>query len=482
MADIQIAVATPPQQEVAEEYSQRMRVGSALGPLVGLVLWLSPLPVAPEAHLTLAIVAFMIVYWITEPMDHGLTAMVGCFLFWALGIAKFETAFAGFANDTPWFLFGAMLMGEAASRSGLARRIGFLVMRLLGTSYSRILLSIIIIVFILNFMVPSGLAQLSIIAPMTIGIIAGFGLGPGSNVARGLFVILSYCCGLFNKMILSGGASILTRGMVERLTGTPTYWSQYLIAFLPASLLTIIACWLTILWLFPPEKKELPGGRQYVQDAMAQMGPWSVAEKKTLIVMLIAISLWATDLLHEISPAVTALGAGLALVLPRIGVLKTKDVRAVNILVVIFMAGALSMGTVLVETKALDVLTVVMMSWMAPLLGGFLGSSVLYWTGFAYHFVLASELSMLSTSLPVIVNFAMQNGYNPTALAMVLNFASAGKIFVYQSAVLILGYSFGYFQAKDLLRVGLVLSIVEGRLLDFLVPFYWPLIGLRWTQ
>ena len=482
MADIQIAVAAPPQQEVAEEYSQRMQVGSVLGPLVGLALWFSPLPIAPEAHHTLAIVAFMIVYWVTEPMDHGLTAMVGCFLFWALGIAKFETAFAGFANDTPWFLFGAMLMGEAASRSGLARRIGYLVMRLLGTSYSRILLSIILIVFILNFMVPSGLAQLSIIAPMTIGIIAGFGLGRGSNVARGLFVILSYCCGLFNKMILSGGASILTRGIIERLTGTPAYWSQYLIAFLPASFLTIIACWLTILWLFPPEKTELPGGRQYVQDAMAQMGPWSVAEKKTSIVMLIAISLWATDLLHEISPAVTALGAGLALAFPKIGVLKTKDVRAVNILVVIFMAGALSMGTVLVETKALDVLTVVMMSWMAPLLGGFLGSNVLYWTGFAYHFVLASELSMLSTSLPVIVNFAMQNGYNPTALAMVLNFASAGKIFVYQSAVLILGYSFGYFQAKDLLRVGLVLSIVEGLILALLVPFYWPLIGLRWTQ
>ena len=84
--------------------------------------------------------------------------MIGCFLFWALGIAEFETAFAGFANDTPWFLFGAMLMGEAASRSGVARRIGYLVMRLLGTSYSRLLLSVIAIVLILNFMVPSGLA------------------------------------------------------------------------------------------------------------------------------------------------------------------------------------------------------------------------------------------------------------------------------------------------------------------------------------
>ena len=89
---------------------------------------------------------------------------------------------------------------------------------------------------------------------------------------------------------------------------------------------------------------------------------------------------------------------------------------------------------------------------------------------------------MLSTSLPVLVNYAVQNGFNPVAFAMIFNFSSAGKIFVYQSAVLILGYSYGYFQTKDLLRVGLVLSIVEGLILLLLAPLYWPLIGLSLTR
>ena len=75
-----------------------------------------------------------------------------------------------------------------------------------------------------------------------------------------------------------------------------------------------------------------------------------------------------------------------------------------------------------------------------------------------------------------------QHGLNPVALAMVWNFASGGKMFVYQSAVLILGYSYGYFQGKDLIRVGFVLTVVEGLILLFLVPFYWPLIGLQWLK
>ena len=55
-------------------------------------------------------------------------------------------------------------------------------------------------------------------------------------------------------------------------------------------------------------------------------------------------------------------------------------------------------------------------------------------------------------------------------------------MFVYQSAVLILGYSYGYFRGQDLIRVGAVLTIVEGLILLFLVPFYWPLIGLQWMK
>ena len=48
-------------------------------------------------------------------MDYVLAGFIGCFLFWALGIVKFPVAFSGFANDTAWFLFGALLIGVIAT-------------------------------------------------------------------------------------------------------------------------------------------------------------------------------------------------------------------------------------------------------------------------------------------------------------------------------------------------------------------------------
>jgi hypothetical protein len=44
--------------------------------------------------------------------------------------------------------------------------------------------------------------------------------------------------------------------------------------------------------------------------------------------------------------------------------------------------------------------------------------------------------------------------------------------------VLIVGYSYGYFNSVDLLKVGFILTVVESAILMLLVRFYWPLIGI----
>jgi di/tricarboxylate transporter len=61
---------------------------------------------------------------------------------------------------------------------------------------------------------------------------------------------------------------------------------------------------------------------------------------------------------------------------------------------------------------------------------------------------------------------------------MVWTFSAGGKIFLYQSAVLVVGYSYGYFSLRDLFKVGAALTIVEWLILMLLVPLYWPLIGI----
>jgi di/tricarboxylate transporter len=55
---------------------------------------------------------------------------------------------------------------------------------------------------------------------------------------------------------------------------------------------------------------------------------------------------------------------------------------------------------------------------------------------------------------------------------------SGSCLFVYQSSIFVLGYSYGYFTSRDVLKVGAILTVLQGFFIILLVLFYWPAIGL----
>ena len=453
--------------------------GRVLAVVIPLALWFAPMQLEPRVQHALAVTSFMIVAWITEAMDHAITGLVGCYLYWALGIVRIDVAFSGFADDTPWFLFGAVMFGGMAMKSGLARRLAYLVMLRIGSTYSRLLLGIIVSDFLLTFLVPSGIARVVIMAAVALGLMEVFGLGPGSNVGRGMFLVLTYTAGLFDKMVIAGAASITARGWIEKAGNVEVLYSRWFLAYFPLTIITILVAWRLTLWFYPPEKPALPGGSGHLQEELQRMGRWSAAEKKAAFLLLAAVILWLTDFMHHISPAMIGLGVGLAAVLPRIGVLNAEDLKRLNYLPVFFVAAAVSMGKVLIATKSLDVVTGVLFTWLEPLVrNAFSSTLVLYWTAFVYHIFLASEISMLGTSVPPLMKFALAHGLNPLTVGMIWTFAAGGKLFVYQSGVMIVGYSYGCFSGRDVLRIGICLSVVESILLLFLAPYYWPLVGI----
>ena len=442
---------------------------------------LLPLGIDPRAHSALAIGLFMIASWMTQVLDHGIAGILGCFLFWMFGVAKFDTAFSGFGDTSAWFLFGAICFGLMGSKSGLARRLAYLIMRGIGHSYPRLLLGLIISNFLLTAVVPSGIARVVIMAAIAMGLVEAFGVGRGSNIARGMFIILVYQATIFDKMLIAGASSITARGAIEKFGQVNVLWSQWFLAYLPCDIIVMFVAWRLTLWLYPPETAALPGGAEFLRGELRKMGPWSALELKSAALMLIAIALWITDFLHHIPPPMIGLGIGLAAILPVIGVLDTRDVRTINFLPIFFVAAAVSLSNVLAQTKALDVITGALMTWMEPhLTGTWMSTMVLYWSAFVYHIAIGNEIAMLSTSLPILMTFARDHGINPLALGMIWTFGAGPKIFIYESAVLVVGYSYGYFSNRDMLKVGAMLSVVTALILLLLVPLYWPLIGISW--
>ncbi len=456
------------------------RLGWILMIAAPCAIWFAPLDLAVAAKHAIAISLFMILAWAFGTLSPGLAGLIGCYLYWALGVVPIDVAFSGFADDTPWFLLAAILFGAIAIKSGLARRIALGVMLRAGTSYSRLLLGLIIADALITPCVPSGVPRVIIMASIALGVNHAFGLEKGSNVSRGMLLILTYAASVFDKTVIAGAATITARGAMERFGHMQVLYSQWLLAYLPVDVVLIVVAWQLTLRFFPPEKPTLPGGKAYLKDELAKLGAWTLVEKKALAFVLVAVVLWLTDSWHHVSASKIALGIALLALLPRIGVLGLEDLRGVDYLLFFFVASVVSMGKVLGATKSLDVFMQVLFAWITPLIPHrYLAPFALYWIGFAYHLALASSISMLGTSMPGLMTYAAVHHLNALALGTVWTFSSSATIFVYQNAVLIVGYSYGCFTARDLLRLGLCLTIVNSLLLLIVVPFYWPLIGIQ---
>jgi solute carrier family 13 (sodium-dependent dicarboxylate transporter), member 2/3/5 len=446
-----------------------------------VAIWVAPVPFDGQAKHACAISLFLILAWALEVLPPGLAGLIGCYLYWVLGVASVDVAFGGFADDTPWFLLAAILFGAIAVKSGLARRIAFGVMLRAGTSYARLLLGLIVADALITVCVPSGVPRVIIMATIALGVNQAFGLEKGSNISRGMLLILTYAASVFDKTVIAGAAAITARGAMERFGHLEVLYSQWLLAFLPVDIVLIVAAWRLTLKFFPPEKPSLPGGTAYLKKELAKLGDWKPVEKKALAFVIAAVLLWLTDSWHHVSAPKVALGVALVALLPRIGVLGIEDLKRVDYLLVFFVASVVSMGKVLAATKSLEAVTHVLFGWMTPLTGHtVLAPFALYWVGFAYHLFLGMGISMLGTSMPALMAYAAAHHLNALALGLVWTFSTGATVFAYQNTVLVVGYSYGCFSAKDLLRLGLCLSVLDSLLLLIVVPFYWPLIGIHY--
>jgi len=453
-----------------------LKVAAAFG--IPLLIWLAPLSIDARMQAAIAISAFLIIAWMTEVMEYAATGLIGLMLFWIFGIADEEIIFSGFVNDSSWFLVGALLIGVMATKSGLPQRIANFVISHIGVTYSRVVLGLIIIDLLLTFVVPSGAAVLVIMASLSLAVMKLFDAGKGSNIGRGLFVMLTYLTGIFNKMIIAGSASIMSRGMIEQAGVTVSY-AQWVAAFLPTIVVTVIAAWWFTLKAFPPEAASLSDRSEQVKAHFRTTERWTPLSIKSVLLCALALALWLTDWLHGLSPAVIAFAVGLFAMVPFVDVLNEKDFRSINLLPFFFTAAAIGMSEVLEATGALRILTDNFIGGLEPWLADrAVATTVLYWGGFFYHFVTASELSMLATSMPILMEFSRTNGLDPLFIGLVWAFSSGGKLFAYQSAVLVLGYAYGYFRHTDLIKVGAFLTVVDFVVLWLSVMFYWPLLGL----
>jgi sodium-dependent dicarboxylate transporter 2/3/5 len=111
----------------------RRFAGAIAAPIVFVTLLLLPMPgLKPEAHRLAAVMATVIVLWLTEALPMPATALLGAAACVVLRVAPARDVFAPFADPLMFLFIGGFILARAIFLYGLDRRLAFGVLSIRG--------------------------------------------------------------------------------------------------------------------------------------------------------------------------------------------------------------------------------------------------------------------------------------------------------------------------------------------------------------
>lgn len=476
------------------------RLGFAIAALVAVLLLPVPAGLPIAGHRMLAILAFAVVAWMTEALDYAVSGIaIAALMAFLLGLspspsgpdtpmgtaAGLTLAFSGFTTPALVLVAAALFLAAAMTVTGLERRIALTILSRVGVQTRRVVAGTIGVGFVIALLVPSTTARVACLVPITLGIIAAFGVSRRGRFAGMLMITTVQTASIWNVGIKTAAAqNMVAIGLIEKTLHRSITWLDWLVAAGPFAVLMSVALYFVMTRMMPPEVAEVPGGREAIRRSLAELGPMKPAEKKLLAISLTLLALWSTEgVLHSIDTSTTTIAAVALLFLPGVGILTWQDAQPrIPWGTVILFGIGISLGTALLQTKAA--------TWLAGLVVvqfGLAQASALSVLGVmslflvVIHLGFASATALAATMIPIVIAVLQSvttRGINVLGLTMVLQFVvSFGFILVVNAPQNMVAYGTETFAPRDFLRTGLVLTAIALVLVLGLGASYWHWLG-----
>ncbi|MFN3655841.1 MAG: DASS family sodium-coupled anion symporter [Pseudolabrys sp.] len=473
---------------------------AAFAVLVVILVLPTPAGLPVAGHRMLAILAFAVILWMTEAVDYAVSAiLIAALMAFLLGLAPsvanpkvllgtsgaLTLAFSGFANTALVLVAAALFLAAAMTATGLDRRIALSILSRVGVETRHVVVGTILVGFVIAFMVPSTTARVACLVPITLGIIAAFGVNKRGAFASMLMIVTVQTASIWNVGIKTAAAqNMVAIGFIERTFNRTITWLDWFIAAAPFAVLMSIALYFVMTRMMPPEVTRVPGGLDGVRKSLADLGRMKTSEKKLLAISLTLIGFWATEgVLHRFDTSTTTITAVALMFMPGIGIMTWKEAQPkIPWGTVILFGVGISLGTALLQTQAA--------TWLANIVVaefGLKNATALFILGtmslflVVIHLGFASATALASAMIPIVIAVlkgVATPGINIVGMTMLLQFVvSFGFILVVNAPQNMVAYGTDTFQAKDFVRTGLVLTIVALALVMLLGATYWHWLG-----
>jgi sodium-dependent dicarboxylate transporter 2/3/5 len=426
---------------------------------------------SPKAKRFLAVLAVLVFLFVAEPIPLEITAIcIGVFLV-IMRITDVKGAWAPYMHPVVVFIMCCLIFAIALDKAGLTKRLGYFIIKKAGTSVVKFTFIIAVGLGISSaFMHDAAACAIGIVTMLPL--MRAVGIEPHSNTAKFMMLSLPFACSCGGMgTLVGGGRCMVAAAFLKEFTGIEITFLEWIKYAMPAAILTVPAAVAVVYLVFRPD----PAYR--LPEFDEEIGPWQPLEFKTLIIIGIAFILWLTKGFHGIHYSVTGMLAVGALVL--FGVLKWEDIHASlewGTALFIF-GGGISLGLAMGYSGAADYFA----HLFFPMIQG--GGWLLLFVGVGVFGALVTNamanVAAAALILPIVIPMAQLEGVDPTVLALCLGTATSfAMLLVIGCPPNAIAYSYRFFKASDLTKVGAVATPILLGILILVAAIWWKILGL----
>jgi solute carrier family 13 (sodium-dependent dicarboxylate transporter), member 2/3/5 len=474
----------------AEEMFNRRRrtFGLFAAPALLAGLLLLPMPIAAPAHKLAAILAMMVVLWITEALPLAVTALIGPILAIVLGVAPARTALAPFADPIIFLFIGSFMLAEAMFVHGLDRRIAFgaLASRAVGGSPARILIVFGGVTTLISMWI-SNTATTAMMFPIGLSIVAHMTQGRESDQGSRDFAMAMMLICAFGASVGGIGTPIGTPpnligvGMLQRIAGVQITFFRWMTLGVPIVVL-LFGFLVGYFYLRSLRGLRLEAARtDMIHEELRRLGPFSAGQRNVLIAFAATVLLWLTPgFLAVAGFGGSAFAKGYAAAIPEsvaamigaIGLfvlpinwrarrftLTWEQAVRIDWGIVLLFGGGLAMGELAFSTGLAESMGRGITSWL-PATSSF--ALIVLFTGVAIVMSeAASNTAAANMIVPIAIAVAQAAHINPIGPALGATLGSSmGFMMPISTPPNAIVYSSGYVPITAMMRHGIFLDVV----------------------
>lgn len=405
----------------------------------------------------LIIFAVMIILFFNRKIPMAFTSMGVIVALYVAGCVDKATVFAGFGNNNVLTMAGMFIVAAGLSRTQMVNNITKLLYRVNNGSFTRVLASYILVIFLLGQFVPSLPAMFAMVYPLVISMCKQLKCSP-SKMMYPIAVTVVSTSSVIEPIGPYAAWFVTQNGYLESYGWTGSLlsmWSETMV-FLPTALVTLLLTIFVLPKLMPDQPET---------ETVAITGPditnnEALSPVREFLGYGIFIATVIGLMLGLPSWAVTMAGAT-AVVLSGVLDEQTALIR-MNMSIVLLYAGVTVMGEALSNTGAAQLLGDLAASALSGVRNGYIIGAVFYLVSFLMTSFLYNRATT-TVLIPILIITCSSIGCDPRGPVILCSLASMSSLITpMPNPVVPMAMQAGGYTQKTILRVGIIPAIVRG--------------------